>query len=277
MAEAYALAVTLNHEFTDRVGGQQFLGFTAADVDPVQRCTPLLLNRTQQRPGIGRPLHGVHPVVDPFAQDAGRFPVAVVDGQPETIGFIPGSGLGAVGYPAPVRRIERVAIEGLVLGGDVDHGVAAVQSQQEQIAVGGHFGTGVGVDDHAEFPTVRSRIVTDPVAVIVGRIIILARRQHGQFTRFQVAGKQVTVLEFAVGVPVAVEQRIGEMGLDRPRSQFFGLFFVAGRIGSEFRVNRSAEDDGPTVGQQQRAGDPGGKRSELSGLAAIPGQCVQLG
>ena len=132
----------------------------------------------------------------------------------------------------------------------------------------------IGIE--GEFRAVRGEIVLQGSAELEGRGIEVTRRQVAHRAGGSVGQQDVCALAVFPFGPVAVEQRIGHMGVERALAPALFDLLVASIVGAAFRINVARKRDPFAVRRPERVGDSGGNVGELPGLATAGGDDVKI-
>ena len=127
-----------------------------------------------------------------------------------------------------------------------------------------------------ELRAIRREIVLQSSAELKGRGIEVARRQVAHRAAGNVGEKNMRALAVFPLRPMAVEQRIGHVGVERAFAPALFDLLVASIVGAAFGIDVARERDPFPIRRPERIANSRGNIGELSGFATAGGDDVKI-
>ena len=188
-------------------------------------------------------MEGVDPVAEGLGEHARRSGGAIVNGQAKEVGFIAGLLLHLISDVFSVGRVFRMAVEGWIRSGDVARRLIAGERHDPHVAVGGRREVAVVIGVEGEFRAVGREIVLQRSTELEGRRIEVTRRQVADGAGGNVGQQDVCALAVLPFGPMAIEQRIGHVGVERALAPALFDLLVASIVGAAFRIDVARKRD----------------------------------
>ena len=246
------------------------------EVEFVERLISTLLCEEINILGVGAPFEVVHPVVELLCQDPLLSCRPVVEGKTEAVALIAGHGLEAVGDVVSVGRIERLSVPCRVLLGQT-FCLSSRNGDRPEVAVGRCLLVAVPIRGEADLLAVGRE--GEESRASVGREdgrMPRARRHVRVGLVLQVADDDVLEASVLILRPMAEEQAVGDMGVNR--SLLFPALALQVGLGvrTQVGIDRSREGHIASVGRYQGVAYPHGEVGQLGGLARGGIHAVEL-
>ena len=193
------------------------------------------------------PLERVDPIAEGLGEHARCAAGAIIDGQTKEVRFIAGLLLQLIGNVFSVRRVFRMTVEGGIRSGDVARRLITSERDDPHVAVCGRSEIAVMIRVEGEFCAIWREIVLQGSAQLERRRIEVTWRQVAHRTAGSVGQQDVGTLTVFPLRPVAVEQRIGQMSVERALAPALVELFVTGIVGAAFRIDVARKRDPSSV------------------------------